>query len=242
MKKFALLTVATALGLMGLGAGNILAASSTNGLASTFTIIALFSPTNSPVMSTNHNGAVTVYTETFTTKTVTITTKDILNLLAREFNTTFPAGAQLAYALGQEGFVVLDNKGNVFLNVSANAADSSYRFSLTNTDQSNISVVKGTEISTKNTSTTNTVVNITYTICDYAIYYADGKGNDFHFSGVATLSENGSENASTSVIKSISIILSGSGGGTFFNPADGRYDKGVFTTATWRATGVNIPE
>ncbi|MGB7746863.1 MAG: hypothetical protein WBN75_06195 [Verrucomicrobiia bacterium] len=247
MKKFALLTLTAALGLMGLGAGNVQAAPPkgpstppTNSLVSTFSIVAFFSTNNSPVITSNANG--TVITETYTTKTVTIATKDILNLLAKEFNTTFPAGAQLAFTL-DDRFVVLDQGGNVFLDVSTNAADSSYRFSITNGSIPN-AVFSGNEIFTKNTSTTNTVQNLAITEADFAIYYQDGKGNDFHFSGVVTESLNAFQdpNTATYEIKSASIILSGSGGGTFFTPTDGAYHKGVFTAATWRAVGVNLPE
>ncbi len=192
------------------------------------------------MITSNANG--TVITETYTTKTVTIATKDILNLLAKEFNTTFPAGAQLAFTL-DDRFVVLDQGGNVFLDVSTNAADSSYRFSITNGSIPN-AVFSGNEIFTKNTSTTNTVQNLAITEADFAIYYQDGKGNDFHFSGVVTESLNAFQdpNTATYEIKSASIILSGSGGGTFFTPTDGAYHKGVFTAATWRAVGVNLPE
>ena len=242
MKKFALLTLAAALGLTGLGVGNVQAAPVIiKRIPSTFTIVALFSPTNSPVTSTNHNGM--EITTTYKTQTVTITTKDILNLLAREFNTNFPAGAQLASSL-IGGFSVLDQHGNVILDVSSNPADSSYRFSFTNSF-SGSPVVGGKEIRTKTASTTNLVETLTVTDADTAIYYQDGNGNDFHFSGVLT------ENINTvlyfgdpaaSKIESLSIILTGSGDGTFYNPADGRYDNGVFTTATWQVFGINIPD
>lgn len=249
MKKFTLFTLVAALGLMGLGVGNVQAnpqkgpppTGNTNGLPCTFTIAGLFSPTNSPVTSSNASG--TVITETYTSKTVTITTKDILNLLAAEFNTTFPAGAQLALSFDGQGFVVLDQSGNVFMDVSTNSGDSSYRFGTTNY-MDYIHVMSGKETFTKNTLTTNSVANMIITLADIAVYYQDGQGNDFHFSGVVTESENTYENPITQIyeIKSASIILSGSGGGTFYNPADGGYDKGVFTTATLKASGMNIPE
>ena len=183
MKKYLLSTAVAALGLVGLGVIHVEAATTTNGLPSTFALVGLFSPTNSPVKTTNNIG--NVITSTYTSKPLKIATKDILNLLSTEFGTSFPSGSQLAYRLGTSGFLVLDNSGNLVLDVSTNLTDSSYRFSLTN--NSGTSAISGKAVQTTTTASTNTVESATDTYSDYAIYYADGKGNNFHFTGVIVL-------------------------------------------------------
>ena len=236
MKKTVLLAGMITLGLLGLNTGSVQAAAPTNVLTSTFAIVGLFMPTNQPVLTTNASG--TVLTVKFTAKAVKITTKDLLNLLATEFNTTFPAGAQLALGFnGDSGFEVLDKDGNFLLDVSTNAADSSYVFDTTNfTD--NAQVISGKETETKSSTTTNLSATITMIASDMAIRYADGNGNDFHFSGVVTLKENAFINLNPSKTKgSTSGRLTGSGGGIFYNPADSSYDEGVFTKAVWKVTG-----
>jgi len=240
MKKIVLLTAVATLGLMGLSASNVQAAAvTTNGLVSTFAITGLFSPLGDPVTTSNSSG--TVVTDTYTTKSVKITTKDMLNLLADEFNTTFPVGAQLAFSLnGNEGFVVLDKLGNVFLNVSTNPADSSYRFALTNNSTSS-QTISGKVVETTKPSSTNSVANFTETFSDYSIIYKDGNGNNFHFIGVIALKENIFEDSTSSMVKSATIILSGSGGGTFFDPVDSTYHNGVLTKAKWSAKGKDFP-
>src|SRR5208337_364071 len=107
-KHFVFWTVVTALGTMGLSPAHLEAATNTNGLVSAFEIVGLYSPNNSPVMSTNSVG--NVITSDYTAKPLKIATKDVLNLLAAEFGTSFPSGAQLAYDLNSpQGFVVLDS-------------------------------------------------------------------------------------------------------------------------------------
>jgi len=239
MKRYLSSTAIAALGLMGFGIGHVQSAVTTNGVLSSFAIVGVFSPTNSPVMTTNAVG--NVITSTYTAKPVKIATKDILNLLGAEFGTSFPAGAQLAYSLSSspEGFVVLDSNGNLVLNVSTNLADSSYRFSLTNSSSS--TVISGKAVQTTTIASTNTVQNVTDTISDYAIYYADGKGNNFHFTGLIVLKADALVSTNT-LYKTLSIVLSGTGGGKFFNPADGEYDSGAFTKATWTASGKNVTQ
>ena len=238
MKKFALLTAVATFGLMGLGIGQIQAATTTNGLVSTFAIVGWFSPTNSPVTTTNSNG--TVITQKYTAKPVKITTKDLLNLLGTEFGATFPHGAQIVYGIGP-GFLVDDKNGNVVLNVSSNLADSSYVFTLDNvTNTSSIETVSGSVTETMKPTSTNTVEVVTAYVSDEEITYADGNGNNFHFSGTAVEKANVTTTP-TPLLKSITVTLPGAGGGTFFNPVDNNYDEGVFTKATWNATGKNLP-
>jgi hypothetical protein len=238
-KNVTLFAAVTAIGLAVFAGGRIQAASSTNGLVSSFAIVGLFSPTNSPVMKTNNVG--NIITSTYTAQPVKIDTQNILTLLASEFGTSFPSGAQLAYSLGgSEGFVVLDKTGNLVLNVSSNATDASYRFSLTNTSYT--TAVSGKAVQTTTTSSTNTVENVTETLADYAIFYADGKGNNFHFGGAIVLKANATVITNTTDYKTLSIVLTGAGGGTFFNPSDGHYDSGVFTKAIWSAAGKDVPQ
>jgi hypothetical protein len=241
MKRYLLSTAVAALGLMGFGIGHLQAAAvTTNGVLSTIAIVGVFSPTNSPVMTTNTIG--NVITSTYTAKPVKIATKDILTLLQAEYGTTFPSGAQLAYSLNSSpaGFVVLDKNGNLVLNVTTNLADSSYRFSLTNS--SSATTISGKAVKTTTTSSTNTVENVIEILSDYAIYYADGKGNNFHFTGVIELKADALVTSTNTVYKTLSILLSGTGGGTFFNPAATEYDQGTFTKATWSASGKNVTQ
>ena len=239
MKKFVWAAIIGAFGLLGSGLGNVQAAATTNGVTSVFAVVGLFSPTNSPVAITNSAG--TVVTKTYTVRPVKITTQDILNLLATEFGTNFPTGARLAFSLsGSESFAVLDKNGNIFLDVSTNAADSSYRFNVTNTDYHVTAI--GKAIQTQNSSTTNTVEMVTESASDYAVYYADGSGNNFHFSGLLTLKANIFQDPSITEYKTVSILLSGSGGGIFYNPADTNYDDGVFTKAMWNASGKGLTQ
>jgi hypothetical protein len=50
------------------------------------------------------------------------------------------------------------------------------------------------------------------------------------------------QTATNTVFKTVSILLSGPGGGSLFNPTTGQYDQAVFTSATWTASGINIPQ
>jgi hypothetical protein len=189
-------------------------------------------------MTTNAIG--NVITSTYTTKPITLSTKSILNLIQAEFGTIFPNGARLGYSLHSGGFVVLDSTGNLILNVATNAADTNYSFSLSNGVSSG--VISGKEVKTTTASATNTVLVATERVPDYGIYYVDGKTNKFHFTGLLTLKVNEDQTSTTNLFKSISILVSGPGGGSLFNPATGQYDQAVFTSGTWSASGVNIPD
>jgi hypothetical protein len=239
LKKIALLIGTATLGLLGSTAGNLQAATTTNGLVSTFAFVALYNPTNAFTVSSNSSG--TVLTEKITTKTFKITTKDLLDLLAVEFNTNFPSGAQLAFAMGEDdNFVVLDKNGNVFLDVSTNAADSEYQFGLTNLVEYG-PVQSGQMTQTQTTTKTNMAGTFTMAISDYVINYKDGYGNDFHVGGVITYKYTTYEDLSTAVVKSASIVLSGSGGGTIVSPVDHIPHNCVFTKGEWKASGKNLP-
>jgi hypothetical protein len=161
--------------------------------------------------------------------------RDMLTLLASEFNKTFPDGAQLGLTTGFE-FVVLDKAGHIFLNVSTNLSDSNYVFSITN--NAGVSAAVG-KISTVPNKTTETISSQTEP--DFTIYYTDGKGNHFHFGGLITIRLNAVVEGGMTTFKSVSLTLSGSGGGTLFNPSDNTYDS-VVLTGPWMATGVNIPQ
>ncbi|MGD0812741.1 MAG: hypothetical protein ABSA83_03985 [Verrucomicrobiota bacterium] len=216
-----------------------LQAATTNGLVSTFSIVGLLSPSNSPVRTTNVIG--NVITSTYTSKPLTMNTKSILDLLEVEFGTQFPAGARLAYGLGTSGFMVLDSTGNVLLNAATNTADTNYSFVLSNS-VTYLAVPSGKAVQTTTADATNTVTVATEHLPDYGIYYQDGKSNKFHFNGMVTLKLDELETSTNDIYKTVSIQLNGFGGGTVFNPASGEYDEAVFTSATWNASGVNIPE
>jgi len=235
MKKFVLLIVATTLGLLGLSASNLQAASgNTNAMLISFQIAGIVQHT-----ATVTNGA--VVTTTATAIPVKIGNQNILNLLQAEFGTTFPTGAQLAYNLtGPMGFHVLDQNGNPILDASTNASDSSYVFVLSN-------AVAGATVPTiitgklvENTVTSNQTENLTEIAPDYGIYYADSHGNKFHLDGLVTLKATLSATSSNSVYDTVSFTIAGSGGGIFFNPIDGLMDTGVFTKVKVSAKGSGI--
>lgn len=238
MKRYILLASVAVAGLMGLCVGS-LRAGTTNGLISTFSIIGLYSPSNSPVMTTNAIG--NVITTAYTSKPLAMNTKSILELLEAEFGTLFPGNARLAYGLNTSGFVVLDSTGNILLNAATNAADTNYSFVLSNSAPY-LAIASGKAVQTTTVGATNTVTVVTEHLPDYGIYYQDGKSNKFHFSGVITLKLNELESSTNTLFKTLSIQLDGSGGGTVFNPANGEYDQAVFTSAIWNASGVNFPD
>ena len=159
----------------------------------------------------------------------------MLTLLASEFSVVFPDGAQLGMIMKSSSFdfVVLDKAGNIFRNVSTNLSDSSYVFSVTNNNSSSVAAGIISAVSNKTTET------ITEIQPDFTFYYADGKGNHYHFGGLATLRLNALLEGGTATLKTVSVMISGSGGGTMFNPSDDKYDK-VVLTGPWIATGANI--
>jgi hypothetical protein len=232
MKKYALL--AATFGLMALTSGY--GQATTNELNSTISMVGLFSPASSPLVTTNVAG--NVVTSIYTPKPLVITTRNILNILEAEFGASFPVGARLAYSVHSSGFLVLDSHGNLVLDVSTNGADPGYRFVVSNTAYN--PAISGKTVMTTTTVSTNTLQLLTVRVPDYGIYYADGKNNNFHFTGLITLRANALVTSSNTVYKTVSFLLSGSGGGTIFNPSDGQYEKAVFTDAVWNASGVNV--
>lgn len=161
------------------------------------------------------------------------TDKDMLTLLATEFNTTFPDGAELGLTTSLD-FVVLDKAGNIFKNVSTNLSDSSYVFNITN----NSSPVMAAKIAFTANKTSEVVSEI---VPDFTFYYADGKGNNFHFGGLATFRANAVVVGGPTIFKTFSLMISGSGGGQLFNPGDIKYDT-VVLTGPWFATGANLAD
>jgi len=215
------------------------ASATTNQVVCNLAITGVFTASD-PTISSNASG--TKMTASFPAKAVKISSKDVLNLLKTEFATNFPSGAQLAIKVsGDSGFVVVDNRGNLILDVSTNAADSEYRFDLTNAFDAE-PLITGKMTETKTSTTTNMAENVTVYMRDMALYYADGYGNDFHFSGVAVMNASVYSDETTDLpeAKSLSMVLTGSGGGIFYDPADADYVEGVFTKATWKASGKNI--
>jgi hypothetical protein len=234
MKQFVLLLAVT-LGLLGLTTGNLQAASpNTKAVLITIQISGIIQQTT---IVTNGD----VVTTTYTTTPVKLGNQNILNLLQAEFGTTFPVGAQLAYNLsGTRGFHVLDQSGNPILDASTNAADSSYVFDLSN-DVASATVptlIIGKAVD--NTVTSNQTQIVSQVVPDYGIFYSDSHGNNFHLDGLLTLKANGSVTSSNTTYNTVSFTIAGSGGGTFFNPADDKYDTGVFTKVKVSAKGAGI--
>jgi hypothetical protein len=220
-------------GLFGFQAGRASAASSnTNAMTVRFNLTASVQATE---ITTNATSTNTIYK----VNRFRFTNKDMLNLLATEFGITFPDGAQLGVQ-PFSGFVVLDKAGDIFLNVSSNLTDSSYVFTITNFTERSFLARTG-----KNLAGDNTILVESGIEPDITIYYADGKGNQFRFGGLLTFKRNvlvvgGSLVAGgTATWKTISYVISGSGGGVIFNPNDKEYDD-VVLTGLWLETGVNI--
>lgn len=231
MKKLLMVNIAVVLALL---TASSVRAANTNAMLVQIQITASLQQTN--IVTTSG-----VTTTTYTTKSATIGNQQILNMLQAEFSTTFPTGAQLAYNLtGSSGFHVLDASGTDILDVSKNLSDSSYRFDLTNnvTGGGAPEIILGKTAET--VSTGNTTQTVTAEQCDYALFYADSHGNNFHFSGLLVLKANASVVSSTTTYNTVSFSINGQGGGTFFNAADGLYDTGVFAKAKIIASGKNL--
>jgi len=239
MKKFVLLTSAVTLALLGLGTTNLQAMpANTNNLPVTFQITAAIQKT-----SVITNGTLVTATESATS--LKINNKFILNLLEVEFGTNFPAGAQLAFSLASiNGFSVLDRNGGLILDVSTNAADASYIFSLSNNVINATSSVpilitgKGTQ----NIVTSNFIDNITEFAPDTGVFYRDAHGNDFHMDGVLTVKAKISTTSSNTTHDTLSFTLVGAGGGTFFNSNTSTIVTGTFTKAKFSAKGTSLIE
>lgn len=230
MKRFAILTVITLVGLLAFDAGTLYAASAnTNALTVNFTFTGAIQAPN--VATTNIVTATT--NTTYAVTKVRFANKDLLSLLSLEFATAFPVGARLGLTTSFN-FVVLDQAGNIFMDVSTNSADSSYVFNITN----NSSPVITGKVVQAPSKTTEVVTEIEP---DFTFYYADGKGNNFHFGGLVTIKANAVVMGSTTTFKTVSLVISGSGGGVVFNPNDLKYDTVVFT-GPWKATGSGISQ
>jgi hypothetical protein len=229
--------MAVTLGLLGFTTRPLQAASgNTNAVLISFQISALIQQST---IVTNGD----VLTSTLSSIPVKIGNQNILNLLQAEFGTTFPTGAQLAYNLtGSTGFRVLDQNGHPILDASTNAADSSYRFTLSNNvaGATMPGLVVGKVVD--NTVTSNQTQTLTDIVPDYGVYYADGNGNHFHLTGVLTFKPNISITSSSFTYNAVSFTIVGAGGGTFFNPADGKFDDGVFTKAKVSAKGTGLTQ
>ncbi len=235
MKKTVLLIALATFTVLGLSAGNLQAASgNTNATLITIQITGSIQQTT---IVTNGDAVTTTYATT----PVKIGNENILNMLQAEFGTTFPVGAQLGYNLsGKIGFHILDQNGNPILDVSTNAADSSYVFSLSN-NVAGVTVptlITGKAVgSTVNSNQTQTVTEVAP---DYGMFYSDIHSNNFHIDGLLTLKANASVTSSNTVYNTVSFTIVGTGGGTFFNPADGKYDSGIFTKVKISAKGTGI--
>ncbi|MGD0058779.1 MAG: hypothetical protein ABSD58_05105 [Verrucomicrobiia bacterium] len=235
MKKSVLLFIAVTLGGWGFSGGRALAAgSSTNAMAISIQIAGAIP---NEVAVTNKG----VVTTTYSSTAIKLDNEDLLNMLQTEFAVSFPTGAQLAYYLtGDIGFHVLDPEGNSILKASTNSLDSSYVFALSNSVAggvyADLLVGKAATIE----ATTNTQEVATDTAPDYGIYYSDSHGNNFHVDGLLVLTLTATQTTTSLVYDTVSFTLTGQGGGKFFNPADGKYDTGVFTKVKVSAKGAGI--
>ncbi len=215
MRKFALIAVAM-FGLLGMSVGNVYAVlANTNAM---IVKVAFTASIQAPILSVTNPPTTN---STYKIIKVKVATQDVLNMLQAEFGVTFPIGAQLGLTAGFD-FVVLDKNGNVFKNVSTNLSDSSYGFYVTN-DFNPVIVGKATQ------DATTLSLTVTELQPDFGIYYSDGNGNNYHFSGLLTIKANAIQTSALTTFKTVTLTLPGSGSGTFFNPNDGLYDYGVFT-------------
>ncbi len=235
MKKSVLLFIGVALGGWGLSGGRVLAAgSSTNAMAISFQIAGAIP---NEVAVTNKG----VVTTTYSSTAIKLGNEDLLNMLQTEFAVSFPTGAQLAYYLtGDIGFHVLDQDGNSILKASTNSLDSGYVFALSNSVAGGVYADLIAAKATLIEATTNTQESATETVPDYGVYYSDSHGNNFHVDGLLVLKLKATQTATSLVYNTVSFTITGQGGGTFFNAADGKYDTGVFTKVKVSAKGAGI--
>jgi hypothetical protein len=225
MRKFGL-TVVAMFGLLGMSVSSVHAV-----LANTNAMIVKFAFTaniQGPILSVTNPPTTN---STYKVIKVKVASQDVLNMLQAEYGVTFPIGAQLGLTASFD-FVVLDKSGNIFKNVSTNLSDSSYAFYITNNSNPVI-------IGKASQNATTLSLAVTELQPDWGVYYSDGNGNNFHFTGLLTIKAVASQTGSLAIFKNISLTLPGSGAGTFFNPNDGLYDDAVFT-GTWGCVGVGL--
>ncbi len=228
MRKYTLMLVMAVFAALGFQTSTAFATSSnTNAMTVRFSFTA---STQAPIDGVTNATSTNV---TYKVGKFRFTNKDLLTLLAAEFGTVFPDGAQLGLTTSFQ-FVILDKGGNIFLNISTNLSDSSYVFNITN-NSSGVVAGKVVEVADKATEVVNEVVP------DFTFYYADGKGNHFHFGGLVTIRINAVVEGITTTFKTVSLTVVGSGGGTLFNPSDDKYDK-VILTGPWIAAGANTAQ
>ncbi len=233
MKKLGLMSGVVAFGLL-FGNTGTLSAAGTNFLAVQFQVTGIIQKTANVT-----NG--TTVTTTLTTTPLKIANQNILNLLQVEFGQSFPAGSQLAYSIATPtGFRVLNSSGNVILDASSNAIDSSYVFSISN----NVAGFGPTAMGVGKIVTDSNTGNITTTASviqpDSGLYYNDSHGNQFHVDGMISLKESESQTSSNTVYNSASFTISGQGGGFVFNPGDGLVDRADFTKVKVTFVGKDI--
>lgn len=242
MKKSISYLVVASCALLGASAGNLQAAfSSTNEIPLQIAITATIQTTNSGDFGpTNSSGVAVAHFKTFTAK---IVNQDILNLIEAEFGTNFPTGALIAYNANSTHLDIVDENGNFIMDASSHQPvllHPDYRFALSNSvaGGSSPTVIKGK--ATQHTFTTNTAEVVTEYAPDYGIYYSDSAGNDFHLDGLIVVKANALVTSTNTLYKTFNFKIAGNGGGTFFNPADGQYDDGVFMKAQAIANGSGI--
>jgi len=222
MKKNLLVACIAMIGWLGLPGTSLKAAFvSTNDYQVQFNLVAT---TQASITSVTNSSTIT---ETAKSARVRITSKDMLNLLHAEFGgPAFPAGAVLAYDSTTSGFVVTDKNGTPILDVSSNLSDGSYQFAISNV-LSSTSFEIGRAV--RNLTTGNTVTTATLYESDETIFYSDAAGNAFHFTGVLAGKFNGFETSTSDAYKTINVLITVTGGGIVFNPADGQYEECVIT-------------
>ncbi len=234
MKK-TILSIAVAVGLLGLSAVKAQAAFvSTNLMAIQVSVTLLALNTNSLTPVTNATTG--IVTQTYKSTPVVITTADILKMLEVEHSTTFPAGAKLAiFGTGGNGFRVTDANANILLDVSAN-------FSISNsvvTGESESTSIIGKTIT--NPANTNIAQTFALYNSDSGFFYNDSHGNHFHVVGVRTTKVSATSKPATgTVIPTASITITGSGGGTAFSIKTGKQETGVITRGLMLAVGKNL--
>lgn len=233
MKKFVLLTAAIALSFIGANTAQA-AFSRTNAIPVQLSMTAVSVITNTSV--TNAIGTVTSAAKTVTN---VLTTKDLIKMIATEFNTNFPAGAVLAFNLTSFKFEVTDANGNTLLNASSNPDDSGYSLAISN---DLVAAESGQMFTGKFVQATNGNFNANYNILasDYGLFYKDGHGNNFHILGVLNYKLALSQVGSVAKTTSFSLSLNGPGGGIFVQPRTSAIVPVVFTRGVLTGTGRNL--
>ena len=237
MKKSVLLTIVAAVVTLSASAAHA-AFTNHSVLPVNFQLTAVWT-TN--VVKKTTNAAHTI-TSTLPATTNIITSSNLLTLIATEFNTNFPAGSRIAYSPDADKFFVVDATGAFLLNASSNPNDSSYGFGISNKVPGGVALSGDLEFgkSIEYTNGNSAFAPLVIFSSDYYVFYKDSHDNDFHFGGFSSYNFTQSSTPTNTIYPSISVTVSGPGGGKMVHPKANLPYWVVFPKAQLNANGLNF--